>query len=346
MTADRMVGDVGTSVGLSVSGLDLTGSPQAVILVEKPNGTRATWGASVDVGAATIAHTLLEGDLTVAGPHGLVGRVTTGPKVQHTRREVLNVGAVPAEVAEGGFTPESLSNLLIRLRADRGVAGPGSNRVSSWADLSGNAHHALQAVTAKMPTLVVSALNGRPGISFNPTSGPQVLRIPTVTYGGATALTVGLVLSDTTSEVSSNIVEGAAGSGSIWMVYANTTQGWVEIRDAEATQENGGRFADSLAAPRRLIFTIDRALPGGGLLEMRAWLDGVEQALTATGNPATDNPTGAFADVALNLGARNDGSALGWTGILHDVVVYTGVKSTTEIGNLDGYLAELWDLEE
>lgn len=71
-------------------------------------------------------------------------------------------------VGTTGFRPTHLPGCLLWLRADLGITSPGANRVSAWADQSGNAHHALQIVGAAQPLLVASdpAYNSQATLSF------------------------------------------------------------------------------------------------------------------------------------------------------------------------------------
>ena len=60
-------------------------------------------------------------------------------------------------------SPLDLQLLHTWLRADNVVLGT-SNQVSQWTDLSGNAHHFIQATSTKRPLQILNSFNGRPGI--------------------------------------------------------------------------------------------------------------------------------------------------------------------------------------
>ncbi len=65
------------------------------------------------------------------------------------------------------LTPKVIfgSSLALWLRADSGITiGTG---VSAWADLSGNARHALQATGGNQPAYSASGLNGKPAVVFD-----------------------------------------------------------------------------------------------------------------------------------------------------------------------------------
>lgn len=68
----------------------------------------------------------------------------------------------------GGFSPKSISNLVLWLRADLGTnTTTGGAAVTSWADQSGNGNNAAQGTAANQPTYVTNSANGRPGVHFD-----------------------------------------------------------------------------------------------------------------------------------------------------------------------------------
>lgn len=62
----------------------------------------------------------------------------------------------------GGFVPTQLSGCVFWLRADMGITKDGSNKVSAWADQTGNGHHHTNGVAAQQPTFTETGLGGRP----------------------------------------------------------------------------------------------------------------------------------------------------------------------------------------
>jgi hypothetical protein len=68
---------------------------------------------------------------------------------------------------DGISDPNELSGLKIWLKADAGVTNDASDRVSGWADQSGNNNHGAQATAANKPLLVANVLNGKAIIRFD-----------------------------------------------------------------------------------------------------------------------------------------------------------------------------------
>jgi len=68
--------------------------------------------------------------------------------------------------AQGQVLPVT-SGLYRHFKADAGVSTDASGNVSAWADQSGTATAAVQAVSGQQPALVATGLNGRPTLRFN-----------------------------------------------------------------------------------------------------------------------------------------------------------------------------------
>ena len=70
-----------------------------------------------------------------------------------------------------GRQDESLpTGMKLWLRADAGVTKDGSNKVSAWADQSGNSANGSQANSANQPTWVDNVINGQPVLRFDGTN--------------------------------------------------------------------------------------------------------------------------------------------------------------------------------
>lgn len=68
---------------------------------------------------------------------------------------------------DGLSDPNELTGLKIWLKADAGVTNDASDRISGWADQSGNAKNATQATAANKPLLVNGVLNGKAVVRFD-----------------------------------------------------------------------------------------------------------------------------------------------------------------------------------
>lgn len=88
-------------------------------------------------------------------------------------RDVVNsTGMVTASYSYDpyGQQPTGLpSGMQLWLKADAGVTKDGSNKVSAWADQSGNGGNATESTSSIQPTWVTSGLNGQPVLHFDGT---------------------------------------------------------------------------------------------------------------------------------------------------------------------------------
>jgi len=72
-----------------------------------------------------------------------------------------------ASAAELSINPSSISGLKMWLDSGSGVTVDGSNKVSSWADRSGNGNNLAQATSTKQPVLAANATGNRPALQFD-----------------------------------------------------------------------------------------------------------------------------------------------------------------------------------
>jgi hypothetical protein len=96
-----------------------------------------------------------------------------------SNRSILSIAVAPffnnSPVISATYTVDPLSSAIPRsgltvwLRGDSQVTTVGT-AVSAWGDASGSSNGASQTVSADQPSLVASAINGLPAISFNGTS--------------------------------------------------------------------------------------------------------------------------------------------------------------------------------
>ncbi|MEO1997568.1 MAG: DUF1553 domain-containing protein [Planctomycetaceae bacterium] len=85
--------------------------------------------------------------------------------VQHLHRQRLRFGPSSATAEEASNARPQ--DVVLALRADRGLKLDGQHHVESWQDASGRSHHATQVTPRCRPLLVPDAINGRPAVRFN-----------------------------------------------------------------------------------------------------------------------------------------------------------------------------------
>lgn len=96
-----------------------------------------------------------------------------------SRRRVVSVSGA-------SVGPLGIAGCVLWLRADLGITKDGSNKVSAWADQSGNGNHASQATGDKQPLWVDAARNGNAVIRFDGVDD----RLTTVAFACAQPLTI------------------------------------------------------------------------------------------------------------------------------------------------------------
>ena len=79
---------------------------------------------------------------------------------------VVGSGGVELEQEDAPIAPDEIQGLKMWLAADMGITKDGDNRVSRWADQSGNGYDAISSGADK-PLLVEGLLNGKPVLRFN-----------------------------------------------------------------------------------------------------------------------------------------------------------------------------------
>jgi hypothetical protein len=68
------------------------------------------------------------------------------------------------------FSPLDIPGCALWLEADRGITLDGSNKVSAWADQSGNGRHFINVTTSLRPLLSLNKIGGRPAVLWDGTS--------------------------------------------------------------------------------------------------------------------------------------------------------------------------------
>jgi autotransporter-associated beta strand protein len=90
--------------------------------------------------------------------------------------------------ADSGVAPDSLSGLVLWLRADDVSSfGPGGS-VTNWADASGMGNSAYQMVATNAPTYVKGAVNSHAALNFKRASR-QIMYLPTANFNGMQSFT-------------------------------------------------------------------------------------------------------------------------------------------------------------
>lgn len=120
--------------------------------------------------------TCLGGTLNITGNPTIVITPSTllfeGTNIQAkvTTTATSSGTALATDFISTGFTvflPTDFAGLGIWLRSDMGVTRDGSDRISSWADQSGNGMNVTQGTASRQPLWVAGILNGNPIVRFD-----------------------------------------------------------------------------------------------------------------------------------------------------------------------------------
>lgn len=214
------------------------------------------------------------------------------------------------------FSPSWLAGLVTWLRADLGVTSD-VNGVSAWADQSGNGHNYAQATNANKPTLVASAVNGRPGIKGDADGKRFVTNASAPAFGSASTL----VLVMTASSLASSYLNGVGAA--LIENFSATAVEWLNGSDRFT-------FASSLTAGAHIL-TVTQT----DASSLVGYLDGA-QAFSHV--PASALSGAAIRDLVGRNGANNtDGYEL-------EFMQFSRVLSTDELTELTSYLKSRYSI--
>lgn len=251
----------------------------------------------------------------------------------------LGVNRLGVTNARGGFNPLSLfanseqgawydpSDLTTLFQNSDGTTAVAvGDPVGYIADKSGNANHAIQATSAKRPTLRESG-----GLYYLEFSGAQGLRTSgNVDFTGTDTMNVfvGVKKDDDTTD---NILEHSAnigGNNGTFRVQSGT--GGLYRNQSKGSVLSNANNSDN-AAPSTNVLT-GKSKISTDLNVLR--IDGVEAA-TSTSNQGTGN----YISEQLNIGSRNNGSSLQLSGRIYSMVIRNVLSSDAEIASTEAYVA-------
>ena len=236
---------------------------------------------------------------------------------------LLGVGAA--------FSPLSLSPTLWLDASDTATITSSANRVSAWADKSGNGNNASQSTAGLKPTTNTTTMNGRNVLDFSSNL------IVTSSFTINAANTVFVVFSSSSSAVQIFVEHGPnwnTNSGQIHFI--NSATQYVAGYNRGAAAPLGGNAATLTtrsSGSHQLSFVTD-----GTYANLAAWADGA--ALTKSSIYTNTVTTAAAA--ALNIGDRSGGAVAPLAGSLAEVIVYNSALSTTDRQAVEGYLKTKW----
>ena len=251
----------------------------------------------------------------------------------------LGVNKLGVTNAPSGFNPLSLfanseqgvwydpSDLSTMFQSSDGtMAVAVGDPVGYIEDKSGNGNHAIQATSAKRPTLRETG-----GLYYLEFSGAQGLRTASnIDFTGTDTMSVfvGVKKDDDTTD---NILEHSAnigGNNGTFRVHSGTS-GLYRNQSKGSVLSNANNSDN--AAPSTNVLTGQSKI-STDLNVLR--IDGVE-AGTSTSNQGTGN----YIAEQLNVGSRNNGGSAQLTGRIYSMVIRNVLSSDAEISSTEAYVA-------
>jgi hypothetical protein len=237
--------------------------------------------------------------------------------------------------------------LVLWLNGGAGVThDPATNRVSRWADQSGNRNDAVPPGDGNAPTYAAQSINHQPGVHFG------LIGIPNLTIADSSSLKWGtgdFVVAAVVTFKNPIGLNNPDGTPCFFAKAANATgvgNGITLLGNSEAGAGASGRIAQSNGTARsvRVLAPLNNGTPhaialrrNADILELR--VDGAVAA-TTTGAKSIDIST----DQAAAIGSLFGGQAFRVDGDIDEVVAVTGTGATSHLGVVESYLIAKYGL--
>ena len=227
-----------------------------------------------------------------------------------------------------GFTiPTDIGDCELWLdSSDSSTITETSGSVSQWNDKSGNGNNATQGVGANQPTTGTSNQNGNNVLDF---ADDQFLELPSDLYPIPSDDNTVFVVSRRNSETGSVAAAfaGAGGGQNRWITFYNTTVGSISFRN-----DGAGASSVSSSGNTNTQFQI-----------IRGRREGTTQAIAINSGSESSNTNATNATItSLDIGGV--GTSLSLEGEVAEVIVYSRSLTSTEISDVENYLAAKWGI--
>lgn len=249
------------------------------------------------------------------------------------RRAVMGGrGFNPASLFANGeegvwYDPSNLSSM--KQNSDGTTAVAVGDPVGYIEDQSGNGNTAIQATSAKRPTLRKSS-----GLYYLEFDGAQGLATSsTVDFTGTDSMTIcaGVTKSTLDTSVISELSVNVTGnSGSFRLAAISTSEGLYRYQST-----GDGSVQAANASPFNVGTHVLTGLSDISDPVVTLRVDGTQEA-TNTGSQGAGN----YRDDTLNIGARNNGSALFLTGRIYSLIVRGATSTDAEIANTESFVTK------
>jgi len=241
---------------------------------------------------------------------------------------VLAFSLVTATPVMAQTGPPATSGLVLHLDTSDAdsITKNGDNKVSQWADLSGNNNHAIQGASGNQPLWVENVLAGKPVIRFDGLDD----YLQTAPFGSELPQpnTIIVVWKLATDDFSRTVIDGIA---------ADRRHAIIKVLDSPPTWNREiilhagypNLFGSPLPAPSDFLIT--SALFHG--TNSKLWIDGLLD---------TEGETGTQALTGVTIGGRYDGAVNNLDGDIAEILIYGRALSDAERQEVEQYLGVKW----
>lgn len=208
-------------------------------------------------------------------------------------------------------------------------------KISDLYDRSGNGHNASQSTSAKQPTLVLNALNGRNVLRFNGTNDGASLINNSATYGGVYAPTIFAVASKTGAATSFRCIANL-GTNNFNAFFGTSTDNFSTFFGNGVSAWNDTNVNTPLTTSTRNNFNILCVTNDYNTKLATPFVNGTAQ--NAKNGTMNNSSTG------YKIG-ESAGTTQNFPGDIAEIIIVPTAIFTTDIRQrIEGYLAHKWGL--
>lgn len=245
----------------------------------------------------------------------------------------------PGGSAVVAWTPAQLANKVVWFDAATAstITVDGSNRVSAWADRSGNGSNATQATGAKQPLYEAASFNSAyPCIYFDGAVTQKMMQ--TAAIASMSSMTAYLVVDHVTVASVSAVLDIAtyANAGSVMLYRTSANR---EIAIYRRTADTSKYFAEATASAMCVTWVLDFSTAGAGAV-VGGYKNNASQSLTTTASGST---SGTSANGAVTIGT-NTAFSYNADARIAEIIVCSGQHDSTTMATVYAYLKAKWGL--
>lgn len=231
--------------------------------------------------------------------------------------------------------PTDFSNLAVWLDAQdlSTITMDGSNRISQWADKSGNTNHAAQAGADAIKAIYsATGINNRPAVSF---TGDQRLIIPDHASLDKSSASWFLVMQRTTNIANAQVIITKYGAGSPpreWQFLISNPADVFQFQASTTGAATDVSCTSTTVATEAVPFIVDARYDGAGVVSLK--INDADES-TDTDSAIVNGPNN------ITLGGGN-GTANDLAGYIGEFIFFTSMLSSNDRLAILAYLRAKW----